>query len=124
MVTSARRRWPRWLAQVVAGLAVAALVVAGVVAVGNAARDALGPRDRYLLPFAEIEVPTPPDMDRAEFLDEVRYLGPYPEKLNVLDPGLPDMLREAFGKHRRVKSVEKVSVLPPKRVRVELTFRP
>jgi hypothetical protein len=108
---------------VVAGLAVAALVVAGVVAVGNVSRDALGPRDRYLLPFAEIEAPAPPGMNPTEFLDEVRYLGPYPEKLNVLDPGLPDMLREAFSKHRRVKSVEKVSILPPKRVRVALTFR-
>ena len=117
-------RWPRRLAQVLAGLAVAALVVAGVVAVGNAARNALGPRDRYLLPFAEIEAPAPPEMGRTEFLDEVRYLGPYPEKLNILDPGLPDLLREAFAGHRRVKSVEKVSILPPKRVRVELTFRP
>jgi hypothetical protein len=124
LVTSRPRRWPRQLAQVVAGLGVAALVVAGVVAVGNAARQALGPHDRYLLPFAEIEAPAPPGMDRTEFLDEVRYLGPYPEKLNGLDPGLPDQLREAFGKHRRVAAVGKISVLPPKRIRVELTFRP
>lgn len=124
MVTRRPRRWPRRLAQVVAGLGVAALVVAGVVAVGNAARDALGPRDRYLVPFADIEASAPPGLDRAEFLEEVRYLGPYPEKLNVLDPGLPDLIREAFAKHRRVAGVGKVLVLPPKRVKVELTFRP
>jgi hypothetical protein len=124
VVTKRPNRWPRRLAQIVAGLAVAALVVAGVVAVGNAARNALGPRDRYLLPFNEIEAPAPPGLDRTEFLDEVRYPGPYPEKLNVLDPALPDLLREAFSKHRRVERVGKIQILPPKRVRVELTFRP
>jgi hypothetical protein len=124
VVTTRPRRWPGRLTQIVAGLAVTALVVAGVVAVGNAARNALGPHDRYLLPFADVEAPAPPGMDRAEFLDEVRYLGPYPEKLNVLDPGLPELVREAFSRHRRVARVDKVQILPPKRVRVELTFRP
>ena len=122
VTTRPPRRWPRRLAQVVAGLAVAALVVAGVIAVGNAARDALGPRDRYLLPFNEIEAPALPEWTRP-VLDEVRYLGPYP-KLNVLGPGLVDMVRRGLLSTAAVKSVEKVSVLPPKRVRVELTFRP
>jgi hypothetical protein len=118
------RRWPRRLAQGVLGLAAVALVVAGVVAVGNVARDALGPTDRYLVSFAEIECPTPPGKDRAEFLGEVQYNGRFPDRINVLDPTLPDQLREAFRQHPRVAQVSTVRVLPPKRVKVDLTFRP
>ena len=118
------RRWPRRLAQVVLGLGAAALVVGGVIAVGNVARDRLGPSDRYLLPFTEIECPAPPGQDRAEFLGEVQYIGPFPDRVNVLDPTLPDRLRAAFARHRKVERVGKITVLPPRRVLVELTFRP
>ena len=125
MVTEpAPRRWPRWLAQVVLGLAAVALAVGGVVAVGNIARDALGPADRYLLPFAEIDCPVPPGKDRAEFLGEVQYNGRFPDRVNVLDPSLPDRLRDAFRQHPRVAKVNAVRVLSPRRVEVELTFRP
>ena len=117
------RRWPRRLAQAVLGLGAAALAVAGVVAVGNIARNALGPQDRYQLRFADIECPTPPGQHRAEFLEEVRYLGKLPDPVNVLDPVLPGQLRDAFAAHRRVARVGKVTVLPPRRVQVELTFR-
>lgn len=124
MVTDpAPRRWPKWLAQVVVGLGVSALAVGGVIAVGNAARDSLGPRDRYLVRFADIECPTPPGKDRAEFLGEVQYNGQFPDQVNILDPALADRLRDAFGRHPRVKAVGKVTVLPAKRVLVELTFR-
>ena len=119
-----RKRWPGRLIQVVFGLAVAALIVGGVIAVGNVARDSLGPRDRYLLPFTDIECPVPPGQSREEFLEEVRYIEPSPEKLNVLDPTLPDRLHSSFSKHKRVERVAKVSVFPPKRIVVELTFRP
>jgi hypothetical protein len=118
------RRWPRRLAQVVLGLGACALAVGGVIAVGNAARETLGPQDRYLLPFHQVECPAPPGQDRAEFLGEVQYIGRFPDALNVLDPTLPDRLRAAFRQHRRVQSVDRVTVLPAKRVVVELTFRP
>jgi hypothetical protein len=122
-VVRSGRRWPRWLVQVLLGLGVSALVVGGLVAVGNIARDSLGPHDRYLLPFAEIECPAPPGQDRVEFLGEVQYNGQFPDSVNVLDPTLPDRLRTAFLKHRRVERVGKIEVLPPKKVRVELKFR-
>ena len=121
--TAGPRRWPRRLAQVVLGLGAVALAVGGVVAVGNISRTSLGPQDRYQLRFADIDCPAPPGQDRAEFLEEVRYLGKLPDPINVLDPALAGRLREAFAAHRRVDKVEKVTVLPPKRVRVELTFR-
>jgi hypothetical protein len=109
---------------VVLGLAAAGLVVGGVVAVGNVARDSLGPSDRYLLAFSEIECPAPPGQDRAGFLDDVQYNGAFPDQVYVLDPNLPDRLKEAFGRHRRVEKVGKITIGPGKRVRVELTFRP
>ena len=126
MVTRAgRRRWPRRLAQVVLGLAAVALAVGGVVAVGNAARDSLRPSERYLVPFSEIECPAPPGQNRIEFLGEVQYIDPpFPDRINILDPTLPDRLRAAFAKHWRVARVGKVTLVPPKRVQVELTFRP
>ncbi|HKB04033.1 MAG TPA: hypothetical protein VKD90_17555 [Gemmataceae bacterium] len=119
-----RRRWPRRLAQIVLGLGAAALVVGGLVAVGNAARDSLGPHDRYLLAFNEIECPSPSGKDRAEFLGEVQYNGAFPDRVYVLDPALPDRLRAAFARHPKVDRVGRITVIPPKRVQVELTFKP
>jgi len=112
------------LTQVVFGLAAAALVVGGVVAVGNVARDSLGPHDRYLLPFNEIECPSPAGQDRTDFLGEVQYNGAFPDKLYLLDPTLSDRLKAAFAAHKRVEKVGKVTIGPGKRVQVELTFRP
>ena len=105
------------------GLLVSGLVVAGVLAVGNLARDSLGPQDRYSLPFSAIECPTPPGMEKSLFLGEVQYIGKLPDVLNVLDPSLPERLREAFARHPRVERVVRVQVLPPKRIVVELGFR-
>jgi hypothetical protein len=116
-------RWPRWLIQIALGLLCAVLVVAGLVAVGNLSRDSLGPHDRYLLPFNEIECEAPPGQDRAEFLGEVQYAGKFPDRLNVLDPALPEELQAAFSKHRRVERVIELSVLPPRRIVVKLKFR-
>ena len=116
------RRWPRRGAQVLLGLACAGLAVAGVIAVGNVARESLGPHDRYLLPFFEMECPSPPNQDRLEFLGEVQYSGQFPDKINVLDPTLPDRLRSAFSRHPRVEKVGKITLLAPRRIIVELTF--
>lgn len=124
MVTvAATRRWPRRLAQVVFGLAAVALAVGGVVAVGHVAGDAIRPNDRYLLPFADIECPAPPGQSRTEFLGEVQYTGKFPDRVNVLDPTLPDRLRGAFAAHPRVARVGAIRVLSPRQVQVELTFR-
>jgi hypothetical protein len=112
------------MAQVVFGLAAVGLAVAGVVAVGNIASHSLGPHERYLLAFSDIECPSPPGQDRVEFLGEVQYIGLFPDKVNVLDPTLPDRLRAAFAAHKRVARVDKVVLLPPKRIQIELTFRP
>ena len=117
-------RKPRRIVQVILGLCIAGLALAGVIAVGNAARDSLGRPDRYQFAFSEIECPSPPGMDRATFLGEVQYNGQFDDRIYVLDPTLAERLRTAFERHRRVEQVVKVQVLPPKRVVVELKFRP
>lgn len=117
------RRWPRWLAQIVLGVGTATLAVAGVVAVGNVARDNILPNDRYRVAFADIECRAPDGMDRAKFLDEVRYIDRFSEQVNVLDPALADRLRATFAKHPRVARVDNVEILSQPRIRVELTFR-
>jgi hypothetical protein len=124
VVTRGPRRWPRRLTQVVLGLAAVALAIGGVVAVGNVARDAIQPSERYLVPFAEIECTPPPGQPLGEFLEEVRYLGKFPSRVNVLDPKLPEHLAAAFAAHRRVASVSKVHLQSPNRIQVELVFRP
>jgi len=116
------RQWPRRLAQVLLGLTCAGLAVAGVTAVGNIARESLGPEDRYLVPFFEIECPKPPNQDPLEFMGEVQYSGQFPDKVNVLDHSLPERLRTAFARHPRVEKVGKITLLAPRRVIVELTF--
>jgi hypothetical protein len=118
-----RLRWPRRLIQVALGLLVCGLIVGGVVAVGNVARQSLGPQDRYAVPFAQIECPVPSGEGKAQFLEEVQYIGSFPDTLNVLDPALPEKLREAFARHKRVQKVIRVQVLTPKRIVVELAFR-
>ncbi|HEX3149121.1 MAG TPA: hypothetical protein VHR66_13675 [Gemmataceae bacterium] len=124
MVTRGPRRWPRRLTQVVLGLAAVALAIGGVVAVGNVAREAIQPSERYHVPFSGIECPAPPGQAHAEFLEEVRYLGKFPTRVNILDPKLPDHLRTAFAAHRRVAEVTNIRIQSPKKIEVELRFRP
>ena len=124
MVNEVPNRWPRVLMRVTLALAAVCLVVGGLVAVGNLARDSLGPADRYKVDFAAIDCPAPPGMTREDFLAEVQYNGAFGDDLSVLDPALPDKLRAAFAKHRAVAAVNKVTIRPPKHITVDLTFRP
>ena len=42
---------------------------------------------------------------------------------DVLDADLPERLKTAFAKHPKVERVDKVTITPPKRVRVDLVLR-
>jgi hypothetical protein len=90
---------------------------------GGLARDSLGPRDRYRVSFAQIECDTPPGLDRARFLSEVRYASNASESFQLLDPALSRKLSSAFAAHPWVETVESVEVEPPARVTVRLRFR-
>jgi hypothetical protein len=54
----------------------------------------------------------------------VQYYGQFPDSINVLDPTLAERLRAAFARHGKVERVGKISIVPPRRVTVELSFRP
>ncbi len=110
------------LASAAVVLAVAALL-AGIIALGHWGREQIHDDPRYLAAVADIDCPAPQEMDRAEFLGEVQYLGRLPAKLNVLDEDLPDRLRQAFARHPWVQRVDAVTITPPRHIAVRLTFR-
>ena len=100
-----------------------ALFLGGLVIVGQLARDSLADRDRYQFPFSRIECAAPPGMSRTDFLDEVQYLAGLPDRVNVLDEGLPARLAHAFALHPRVAKVEGVQVRSAEQIQVRLVFR-
>jgi hypothetical protein len=101
-----------------------ALFLLGVAALGRAARQQLRGHERYTVAFAAIDCEPPPGQDRADFLDEVQYLGGLPDQLSLLEPGLGPRLAVAFALHPRVESVERVTLAPGGRVHVRLRHRP
>ncbi len=101
----------------------AGLLVFGLIALGQAARDRLRQDGRYTLALSDVECPAPPGLRRDEFLAEVQYLARLPDHLPALDEDTADRLAGAFAQHPWVEKVEEVRVLPPNRARVRLIFR-
>jgi hypothetical protein len=118
-----RMRSPRFILAVLVTLVAVAGVLFGLGYLGDAARDRLGPRDRYLVRFADVECDVPPGHGRESFLAEVRYVGNAPESFQLLDPDLGPELSTAFAAHPWVEGVDGVDPQPPNRVRVRLRFR-
>ena len=112
----------RWMLKSLALLLVVGLVLAGLIVVGNLARDHLRPRDRYTFAFADIDCVPPPGQSRTEFLDAVQYYASAPKTLRLLDEDLPERLAKGFGRHPWVEKVESVEIVPCKRI-VFLPFR-
>jgi hypothetical protein len=86
-------------------------------------RERIANLDRYTVAFADVDCLPPPDQSRAEFLAEVQYLGDLPDQLHLLDPNLPNRLRDAFASHPAVEQVMEVKVLPTRQVQVRLSYR-
>jgi hypothetical protein len=101
----------------------AGLLLAGIIVLGRAARDALRQEPRYTLAFAELDCVPPPGGDRTAFLNEVQYLAEFPERFALLDDDLPRRLAQAFARHPCVERVDRVEVVPPRQVRVQLAYR-
>jgi hypothetical protein len=116
---------PLLLRLLVVGLTLAVIggVVFGIAWLGDAARRGIGPRDRYLARFADIECNTPPGFDRVTFLSEVRYISNFPESFHSLDPELNAKLTAAFTAHPWVAALEGVSVNTEGHITVKLKFR-
>jgi hypothetical protein len=121
---AAGRKKRIWLTsgRVLAVIAGSVLFITVLVAIGYLSRGPLGTDDRYLIYFVEIECPAPPGHAPIDFLDEVRYLAEMPEQINVMESGMRQRLMAAFRRHPKVELVESVTVIPPKRVRVDLRF--
>jgi hypothetical protein len=105
---------------VAAGLA---LLGYGVLELNRFTRERVQNWGRYTVPFADIDCQPPPGQERADFLAEVQYLAHQPERLPLLDDGLARRLAEAFARHPRVQQVQRVEVVPPRKVRIHLNYR-
>ncbi|QDU20685.1 cell division protein FtsQ/DivIB [Urbifossiella limnaea] len=116
-----QRRWRAGLAVLIT-LAVAAAVLVTLNVIGGDALRRIGGRDRYRVPFADITCDSPPGLDRATFLAEVRYAGELPETVSALDAADRDRLAAGFARHPWVESVEAVTAVPGG-VRAALRFR-
>ena len=112
-----------WICKHLALVAGLALLLVGLAVFGPWALEQLRGRERYRVPLAEIECVPPPGLSKADFLDEVQYLGSLPDQLEFLDRQLPARLAEAFAAHPWVACVDKVEVTPPRHIQVRLTFR-
>jgi hypothetical protein len=117
----------RWLSKSVLGLVVLvagpAVVLVGLVLLGEAALERVRAWDRYSIPFADIQCTPPEGLSREDFLLQVRYVSEMPEQIRLLDDGLSERLAQAFARHPRVERVDRVEVLPTREVTVQLTFR-
>lgn len=80
-------------------MALAAGMYLAIVWLGQKSREAISDRPRYTVTFNDIVCDTPPDMDRATFLAEVRYVSTTPMEFSSVDATIPVKLAEAFGKH-------------------------
>jgi hypothetical protein len=81
-------------------IALGVAVIVGIIWLGHAAKEDLA------LVVDQLDVPSPPNMSRNDFLAEVRYQGNLPDKLHRGDPATAERLKQAFSKHPWVESVE------------------
>jgi len=116
---------PRWrpALRVFGTLAAVFAIVLVVNLIGGEALRRIGQHGRYRVAFAEVKCDPPRGLDRAAFLNEVRYLSGFPETFHPLDESDRTKLAAAFARHPWVEHVEDVIVEPGTIVRVKLTYR-
>jgi hypothetical protein len=102
---------------------VVALALGGLRWLDARIRDDLGHSGEYRIAFHDIQCEPPAGMSREDFLAEVQYLSNTPAQLNPLDGSLAKSLFEAFVLHPWVDEVQRIEVLPDRRVRVQLRHR-
>jgi hypothetical protein len=112
-----------WLVKTALLVAMVAAFLAGVIWLGNWGLEQIRSKDRFVVPFSEIECTPPPGQTRGEFLDEVLYLARLPDRVGFLDDDLPQKLSVAFAKHPWVEKVSAVERKPPRTIQVRLVLR-
>ena len=118
-----RRSFWKWLFFSMVPVALAALVVVGVQVVGRWARGGLRSDRRYQVSFADIDCAAPPALSRADFLAEVQSRSQLPDQLPLLAEDLPRTLDLAFRRHPWVESVQRIEIMPGRKLRVQTVFR-
>ncbi len=101
----------------------AAALVGGVALAGKLARDHLRSQKSHTIQVEDIDLNPPPDEERELFLAEMQYDCGLEDEINLFDDDLKLRLVQAFLRHPRVETVERVSIGPGKRLRIELRYR-
>src|SRR4051794_3356328 len=115
-----RRVFWTWVLFTLMPCAMVVAVLIGIQTVGGWTRSGLRGSERFQLAFADIECTPPPALSPRDFLGEVQYLSESPERIDLLARELPRVLTAAFSRHPWVQGVERVEVLPGRKVRVQL----
>ena len=98
----------RRLVQIISGLALAAVFLGALIAVGQWSLEQLRGQERYMTRFSDIDCVPPPGLPRSAFLDEIQYLARLPDRFSVLDESVSQTLSAAFAKHPWVEKVGSV----------------
>jgi hypothetical protein len=117
--------WQEWLFQPRRLFSVAALMASMVLGpwIVRQLPD-LTDRPEYQFAFQQIELDPPVEAPvPADLLQQVQRSRELPDRLLLLDPGLPRQLAEAFSGHPWIASVTAVEVLPSRTVRVSVNYR-
>ena len=118
-----RPAWSKWLVQLLLPLAAGAGLIAGLIVLGNRARDQLRQEGQDTIAFSDIECDPPAGVTRQEFLEEAQYLADLPDRINLLDPDANARIASGLAEHPWVDRVKLVEQLPFRRVRAELLYR-
>ncbi len=110
--------------RILVGVALAAALLAAIIALGRWGREQLRDDPRYAVTLDDIDFPSPPGMSHAVFLSEIRYLHHKDERFSTIDPALGAQMTAVFGPHPWVEAVDGTTVIGPKKVHVDLRFRP
>ncbi len=100
-----------------------AMLLLAILWVGQFTRERIAKLDRYTVALADVDCSPPPDQNLSDFLAEVQYVAGLPDHLRLLDDELPARLAEAFARHPEVEKVQDVKIVPPRQIRVRLTYR-
>src|SRR5579884_3214106 len=106
----------KWIVQGLLPLLVGALLLLGLLALGEWMRRDLRGRPRFLLNFTDIDCTPPRPLSRQDFLAEVQYLAEQPDGLSLLDEHLTERLASVFLQHPWVEEVEHIEVQSDRRI--------
>jgi hypothetical protein len=118
-----RPAWQKWLVQLLLPLAAGAGLLAGLILLGDWARDRLHQDGRRTIAFTDVECEGPPGLSREQFLEETQYLADLPDRLNLLDADANARIASALAAHPWVEEVTLVEQVSPGRVRAKVVYR-